>query len=210
MAQDHNSIYSIVERLRVLEEGLTPTNVKHGLNRQQRSVNQLSATFKPRSVSVLTAKSDPKHPMAGKFVGDDVENTDPPLEETITSEDVLDRVKLSLADYLENLSDKIKQDTDLKDKKPEDTDLKKKQIKDRDLVPKPAEESADSTMVKTVTNECGTWNIQQESASSFAIHHGNRRLPSRFKSLDEAEMALNLFNLRRNRQHQNKDYIDEA
>jgi hypothetical protein len=47
MSRDHNDIYSIVERLRVLEEGL---------DKNQRSVNQLSATFKPKTVAVLTAK----------------------------------------------------------------------------------------------------------------------------------------------------------
>ena len=36
MAHDHNDIYTIVERLRMLEEGL---------DKNQRSVNQLSATF---------------------------------------------------------------------------------------------------------------------------------------------------------------------
>ena len=60
MAQDHNDIYSIVERLRILEEGL---------NTNQKSVNQLGATFKPKTVSVLTAKKDPKNPLGGKMVG---------------------------------------------------------------------------------------------------------------------------------------------
>ena len=46
MAQDHNNIYTIVERLRTLEEGL---------DKNQRSANQLSATFRPKTVAVLTA-----------------------------------------------------------------------------------------------------------------------------------------------------------
>ena len=69
MGVDHNDINSIVERLRILEEGLTPTSVKHGLNKQQKSVDQLGATFKPKTVAVLTAKTDPKNPMSGKLVG---------------------------------------------------------------------------------------------------------------------------------------------
>jgi ABC-type sulfate/molybdate transport systems ATPase subunit len=60
MTHDHKDIYSIVERLRILEEGL---------NANQKSVNQLSATFKPKTVAVLTAKTDPKNPMGGKLVG---------------------------------------------------------------------------------------------------------------------------------------------
>lgn len=87
MAQDHNDIYSIVERLRILEEGL---------DKNQKSVNQLSATFKPKTVAVLTAKKDPKNPMAGKLVGgnESVESDEEPLDEAITSEDVLDSLSL--------------------------------------------------------------------------------------------------------------------
>ena len=70
MAQDHNDIYSIVERLRILEEGL---------DKNQKSVNQLSATFKPKTVAVLTAKKDPKNPMAGKLVGGCEESEENPL-----------------------------------------------------------------------------------------------------------------------------------
>ena len=130
MAQDHNDIYSIVERLRILEEGLTPVNVKHGLNAQQKSVDQLSATFKPKTVAVLTAKQDPKNPLAGKLVGGCEESEE--LEEAVATEDVLEKVKKSLADYLSNVADEIKSDTDLKDKKKEDSDLKKKDKKDRE------------------------------------------------------------------------------
>ena len=73
MAQDYNDIYSIVERLRILEEGL---------DKNQRSVNQLSATFKPKTVAVLTSPKDPKNPLAGKLVGgaeESVENDQEPL-----------------------------------------------------------------------------------------------------------------------------------
>ena len=103
MAQDHNDIYSIVERLRVLEEGL---------DKNQKSVNQLSATFKPKTVAVLTAKTDPKNPMGGKMVGGCEESEE--LDETAVAEDVLDKVKKSFADYLSNIADEIKTDTDLK------------------------------------------------------------------------------------------------
>jgi hypothetical protein len=111
MAQDHNDIYSIVERLRVLEEGL---------DKNQKSVNQLGATFKPKTVAVLTAKKNPKNPLGGKLVGG--------CEESVANEDVLEKVKKSLADYLSNVADEIKSDTDLKDKKKEDSDLKDKSI----------------------------------------------------------------------------------
>jgi hypothetical protein len=228
MAHDHNDIYTIVERLRILEEGLS-TN--------QRSVNQLGATFKPKTVSVLTAKTDPKNPMAGKLVGgceESEESDDEPLDEAITSEDVLDKVKASFADYLKNVVDEIKQDSDLKDKKKEDTDIKEKTTVDRALQQKiketegeldsalsgivPAQQPAgeegvsmkESTAVKTITNECGLWEVHGNEKTGFEIRHGNRKLPTRFKNLDEAEMALEMFNARRRKMNDSADYIDEA
>ena len=144
MSQDHNDIYSIVERLRMLEEGL---------NTNQRSVNQLSATFRPKTVAVLTAKTDPKNPLAGKLVGgceeseeldDDnaINNAIDPerdrntiASESRVEEDVLDKVKSSFSDYLKSIEDKYR-DSHLKDKKHEDTDLRAKDKTDRDLRPK--------------------------------------------------------------------------
>ena len=295
MAQDHNDIYSIVERLRILEEGLTPTTVKHGLNAQQKSVNQLSATFKPKTVAVLTAKQDPKNPLGGKLVGDSVENDKESVEE-----DVLEKVKKSLADYLSNVADEIKSDTDLKDKKKEDSDLKKKDKKDRDLVAKDLDEDhrklavgdricvighndhqgefgnitefspsgkfvvvdlgygkdismhlsdvefhndqedvedrededddlpsdraydrgespydapepqVESQPVKTVTNECGLWEVHGDEPLGFEIRHGNRAMRSRFKTIDEAVMALEMFAARKKIQDESQDYIEEA
>jgi hypothetical protein len=308
VAQDHNDIYSIVERLRILEEGLTPVNVKHGLNAQQKSVDQLSATFKPKTVAVLTAKKDPKNPMAGKLVGGCEESEE--LEEAVATEDVLEKVKKSLADYLSNVADEIKSDTDLKDKKKEDSDLKKKDKKDRDLVTKELDEDhqklevgdpitvtapneyegktgeivefspsgkfvvvklyngdeasmhvsdieyneyadeqdvddawnddepmeipvnedpiegddtgdiapepvqnpvmPESVAVKTVTNECGLWEIHGNEPSGFEIRHGNNAMRSRFKSIDEAVMALEMFAARKKATDESQDYIEEA
>lgn len=230
MARDHNDIYSIVERLRIIEEGLS-TN--------QKSVNQLGATFRPKTVAVLTAKTDPKNPMAGKLVGgnESVEDDEEPLEEAITSEDVLDKVKSSFADYLKNVTDEIRQDSDLKDKKHEDTDIKEKSTVDRTLIAKqqkikeadselgaalsgeiPAQQPAgepgvsmkESAAVKTITNECGLWEVHGNETTGFEIRHGNRRLPTRFKNLDEAEMALEMFTARRRKINDSADYINEA
>jgi hypothetical protein len=230
VTQDHNDIYTIVERLRVIEEGL---------NTNQKNVNQLSATFRPKTVAVLTARTDPKNPMAGKLVGgnESIDDDEEPLEEAVTSEDVLDRVKSSFADYLKTVSDEIRQDSDLKDKKHEDSDIKEKSTVDRALVAKqqkikeadseigaalsgeiPAQQPAgepgvsmkESAAVKTVTNECGLWEVHGNETSGFEIRHGNRRLPTRFKNLDEAEMALEMFAARRRRMNDSADYIDEA
>ena len=46
--------------------------------------------------------------------------------------------------------------------------------------------------------------------SGFEIRHGNRKLPTRFKTLDEAEMALEMFNARQRKRDEAADYIDEA
>ena len=208
MAQDHNDIYSIVERLRVLEEGL---------DKNQRSVNQLSATFRPKTVAVLTAKTDPKNPMAGKLVGgcEESEEMDEdvgmdwdgvsPSTKEFASEDVLERVKRSFTDFVKSVEEEIN-DSDIKEKKSDDSDLKAKDKQDRDLIAK----STDSGKpVSTVTNECGTWTIH-ETAGNFEIRHGNSRLPSRFKNINEAELALEMFNLRRRGRDEAQDYIDEA
>ena len=222
MTRDHNDIYSIVERLRLLEEGLT---------NNQKSVNQLGATFKPKTVSVLTSPKDPKNPMAGKLVGGCEESKELGEEASV---DVLEKVKQSFADYLKNVADEIKQDTDLKDKKRDDSDIKQKDKRDRDLVAKVAEDDSElgsalsgeipaeqpagepgvnvkeSAPVKTVTNECGLWEMHGDEQTGFEIRHGNRQLPTRFKNLEEAELALEMFNARRRRRDDAADYIDEA
>ena len=234
MTQDHNDIYTIVERLRMLEEGL---------NANQRSVNQLSATFRPKTVAVLTAKTDPKNPMAGKMVGGCEESEE--LEEAVANEDVLEKVKNSFVDYLKSIEDKYR-DSHLKDKKHEDTDIKEKTKQDSDLVAKenreidppefdseveedselgsalsgeiPAAQPAgepgvsmkEAAPVKTVANEQGLWEMHGDEHSGFEIRHGNRKLPTRFRNLEEAELALEMFNSRRKKRNEAQDYIDEA
>lgn len=283
MTQDHNDIYTIVERLRILEEGLS-TN--------QKSVNQLSATFKPKTVAVLTAKKDPKNPLGGKLVGDSVENDDAMLEAEM-AEDVLDKVKRSFTDFIKSVEDTIS-DSDIKEKKKGDSDLKAKDKKDRDLIAKedtvalsaddadeepwhgikdpellkdliadaqvmdydefydeysryfddpeefwseyhqhevdeselgsamsgivPAEQPAgepgvsmkESAPIKTITNECGLWEMHGDEHNGFEIRRAGRCLPTRFKDLHEAEMAIEMFNARQRKQDETQDYIDEA
>ena len=229
MTRDHNDIYSIVERLRVLEEGL---------DKNQRSVNQLSATFKPKTVAVLTAKTDPKNPMAGKLVGgsESAENDKEPVEEAVATEDVLDRVKRSFTDFIKSVEDDIK-DPDIKDKKREDTDLKKKDKKDRDLIVKvmpvaedPTEQEpvtsiapiaepqapvvnptyAESAAVKTVTMEDGNmFEIHGNERDGFEIRREGRCMRSRFENLDHAVMALEMFQARRRKADESQDYLDE-
>ena len=228
MAQDHNDIYSIVERLAILEGRITPANVKHGLNTQQKSVPQMPALFKPKTQKILGGNPNAKNPMSGYAVGgceEEVESDKEMAEDAsmtwdgvspdtkeFTSEDVLEKVKKSFTDFVKEI-EKI-QDSDLKDKKNDDNDLRAKDKTDRDLSPKQVAEHdtnlPEAAPVKTITNECGLWEVHGDEHSGFEIRHGNRQLPTRFRNLDEAEMALEMFNIRRRRRDDAADYIDEA
>ena len=230
MTRDHNDIYSIVERLRILEEGL---------DKNQRSVNQLSATFKPKTVAVLTAKTDPKNPMAGKLVGgaeESTENSREPVEEDMATEDVLEKVKSSFKDFIKSVEEEI-EDSDIKEKKKQDTDLKKKERKDRDLIVKvkpvaedPTEQEPTTTVapiktpqapvvnptlpesmaVKTMTMEDGNvFEIHGNEGMGFEIRRQGRSMPSKFKSIDEAVMAVEMFKARCRAKDESQDYLDE-
>lgn len=295
MAQDHNDIYSIVERLAILEGRITPTSVKHGLNSQQRSVPQMPALFKAKTQKILGGDPNAKNPMSGYAVGG--------CEEDINNEDVLNKVQKSLHDYLKNVSDEKKPDADLKDKKRDDRGLRKKEINDRDLIAKESKEldedhrqlevgdricvtgpnhyegefgevvefapsgkfvivrmdngdeasmhisdvefhddqedeedweddqkdlpsdhaydrgespydkpepQVESAPVKTVTNECGLWEVHGNEPSGFEIRHGNRAIRSKFKTIEECEIALEMFAAHKKATNEAQDYIDEA
>jgi hypothetical protein len=191
MAQDYNDIYSIVDRLRVLEEGL---------DKNQRSVNQLGATFKPKTVAVLTAKQDPKNPMVGKMVGGCEESIDNEV-----AEDILDKVKKSFNDFIKTVADEI-EDSDIKEKSTDDGDIKEKTQDNRDLVAK------ESVPVKTFEMAPGrVCEIHGNDVDGFEIHHAGRALPTKFKQLDHAETALQVFRNRRARPTAapDQDYVEE-
>jgi hypothetical protein len=221
---DYNNIYSIVERLRLLEEGL---------DKNQKSVNQLGATFKPKTVAVLTAKTDPKNPLAGKLVGgsESIENDRDPVEEAVATEDVVEKVKNSFKDFIKTVEKQIT-DTDIKEKKQEDTDLKNKQRNDRDLivkdkpvaedptqqdptrmsVPAPTQNPtyAESAPVKTITMEDGVMcEIHGNERDGFEIRRGVRTLPTRFRNMAQAEMAMEMYRARMKKQDESQDYMEE-
>ena len=119
-------IYKIIERLALIEGRVTPVSVKHGLNAQQKSVPQLPALFKPRSISpVLTAKTDPKNPMKGYMVGDSAQPARNPLEEAMqeVEEDMVSKVKANFADYLEKLEKQNHLDSHLVSKAKRDLEI---------------------------------------------------------------------------------------
>jgi hypothetical protein len=222
-------IRSILDRLATVEEGkLTPVNVKHGLNKQQKSVDQLPALFKPRDISpTLTKKPYQKHPMDGKLVGDSVEPTKSPLEEAMqeVEEDMLSKVKRTFVDYLERLEDNNKIDSHLvrkakdeldiaNDPDPENEEIEEDPTQqDLDIVPAQApvqEPVMAESPVKTYPMEDGSMlECYGDEERGFEIRHGERRLPTRFRNVNDADMAVKIFQKRNNKPQGNQDYLEE-
>ena len=156
-------------------------------------------------------------------------------EEQANEEKLLDRVKKSFIDYLDSVEDAIgnKKDRDI-GSKAADKDLGKK-AQDKDIVPSSVELEEDPTQepapadtpaaqiqeptyaaqpaapVKTIALEDGrVCEIHGDEHTGFEIRHGNRKLPTRFKNLDHANMALEMWQARCQKQDESADYIDEA
>jgi len=255
-----SDIRSILDRLAAVEESkLTPVNVKHGLNKQQKSVDQLPALFKPKDISpTLTKKPYQKHPMDGMLVGDSVEPKKNALEEAMqeVEEDMLSKVKRTFVDYLERLEDKNKIDAHLvrkakdeldiaNDPDPENEEIEEDPTQqDFDIVPAQAPEQqptlpegwdseegdpADSELahdvedtvaskmvapeapVKTYPMEDGSMlECWGDDKKGFEIRHGGRSLPSRFRNVNDADIAVKLFQKRQQKAQQpDQDYLEE-
>ena len=229
----NHDIANILNRLRVIESDVTPVTVKKGLNKQQKSVPQLPALFKPETVSpVLGGKQ--KKPFGNYMVGDSKEPARNALAERMASidEDMLSRVKNDLAQYLDYLENKKDDDVEEKKKRLERQAAEK--IQDRNPAKPGDQQEYEETQepmlsgtammspvsvgecnepVKIIALEDGTclecWGDQSRG---FEIRHGGRVLPSRFGTLDEAEMAVEMFRAHRRGppQHPNQDYLEEA
>ena len=231
-----DEIYTIMQRLALIEGSLTPVDVKKGLNTQQKSVPQMPALYKmPDQGPVLGGDPDKKAPGSGYMVGSDesVEQEEEMLEEEVTSEDQLAKVKKSFAEYLDSIADE-KKDTDLKDKVKGDSDIKEKNTKDSSIIAKqitgvaenPTEEDpvvqmptaptqepvyTESAPVKTIALEDGrACEIHGDERRGFEIRHNGRAMKSRFKNLDQAQMALEMYVARNRQQDETADYIEEA
>jgi len=183
----------------------------------------------------LGGDPDKKAPGSGYMVGSDesVEQEEEILDEAITSEDQLDKVKKSFAEYLDSIADE-KKDTDLKDKVKGDSDIKEKNTKDASIISKqitavaenPTEEDpvvqmptaptqepvyTESAPVKTIALEDGrACEIHGDERRGFEIRHNGRAMKSRFKNLDQAQMALEMYVARHQQQDESADYIEEA
>ena len=239
-----SDIKSILERMAVLEGKVTPVNVKHGLNSQQKSVHQLPALFKPKSASpVLKSKKDPEHPMHGELVGDSVEPKQNALEEAIADieEDMVSKVKRSLTHYLDQLGKKTSDDGNREITTKYLDKLEKKHHIDRDLLDKavdavekkqaeeditedptqqeigtdaPAVPMQDPQLpesaVKTYAMEDGSAvECYGDEQRGFELRRGHKSLPTRFRNISDADVAVKLFQKRKQPQDISQDYIEE-
>ena len=225
-----NDIKSILERMALVEAKISPAMPKiSGLNSQQKSVGQLPALFKPKSASpVLGSRTDPKNPFRGKLVGDSVEPRVTSLAETIQEieEDMLGKVNRDFVDYLESLEDRNKIDKDLVDKAKKELGMVSKadeavedtdSFQDTELAHDIDQTAASQAVaaeqpVKTVAMEDGAvLEIYGDQTRGFELRRGNRKLPTRFRNMDDADIAVKLFQKRKANQEQDldQDYIEE-
>jgi hypothetical protein len=154
-------------------------------------------------------------------------------------EDMVSRVKGQFADYLEKLEKENHLDSHLVNKAKHDLDIGDggevdEATWDADVAPigDPADTevahgvedhiaasvaapaapmaAVSESPVKTYTLEDGTclecWG---DDESGYEVRHGERSLPTRFPRIDHADMAVRLFQKRRQRQDQSQDYIEE-
>jgi hypothetical protein len=222
-----SDIRSILSRLTALESRITPAAPKiRGLNPQQKSADQLPALFQPGSIKALGSNTDPKHPMRGKAVGANESR----LAETMQSveEDMISRVKRDFVDYLERLEDQVRTDPDLRDKAKREIRQELEAAAEEAMDPvtaagppaatppmtAPTPVSAPPVMerpIKTCTMEDGAvFEIYGDEGRGFEVRNRGRVLPTRFDRLDDADIAVRLFQKRRAARNTNPDYIDEV
>ena len=116
------------------------------------------------------------------------------VDEDITQEDIITKLKAKLGDYLSDLGQQIKKDPALQDKLSAET---------------PGDQVGPA--VKTVTTDDGhEISIHGNEDDGFRISIKNKHTPSKFDSLDEAVMACEMYCAHRRRQALNADYVDEA
>ena len=112
-------------------------------------------------------------------------------QKSAATEDVLSTMKKKLGDYLQDVATAIKKDPDLVDKVDQAVD----QL---------------GAPVKTIRTDDGhEIKIHGNEDDGFRISIRNRNLPSKFRSLDEAEIASEMYCARRRQQAMEADYIDE-
>jgi hypothetical protein len=116
------------------------------------------------------------------------------LDEAVTKEDIITKLKAKLGDYLSDIGQEIRKDPALIDK------LSAKAPGDQMGPP-----------VKTVTTDDGhEISIHGNEDDGFRISIKNKQSPSQFNNLDEAVMACEMYCAHRRTQALNADYVEEA
>ena len=225
-----DDISKILDRLRMIESDLTPVSVKKGLNKQQKSVPQLPALFKPENISPVLTNQSQKKPLGKNMVGDSRESVALARHMSEIDEDMLSRVRRDLGQYLDYLE--AKKDDELEDKKKRLTQQAAEKVQDRNPAKPGDQQEYDETeepmmsgtammspvsvgecnYVKTIALEDGAeFECWEHPESGIEIRHAGRVLPSRFRSMADADMAVNMFGAHRRGQPQDpsSDYLEE-
>jgi hypothetical protein len=231
-------IYRIIERLALIEGKTTPVSVRHGLNKQQQGVPQLPALFKPNNISTtLTKKPYQAHPLDGYMVGENsLAEAMQEVEEDMISRvkgqfaDYLE--KLEKENHLDGrLVRKAKAELNIDDDPQTEEEVEENATWDQDVQPigDPGDtevahglENDIATAVSQPTAPLGesparTYTLEDgtcleaygDDESGYEVRHGERRLPTRFPNIDHADMAVKLFQKRRQKQDLSQDYIEE-
>ena len=214
-----SDIAQLLRRLTLIESDITPVSVRKGLNPQQKSADQLPALFQPKGIKVLGSRTDPEHPMHGKMVGDDVQMdvAQTPLESAMqdVEEDMLERVRRDLNSYLDALKSADQPRRDLVQKAKQGIGIDEDPTESEPPAAATPEPMIDPVMpesaVTTIALEDGrTCEVYGDTDRGYEIGHGGRRLSSRFATLEQATMAVEMFKRRHPGRPQNSDYLDEA
>ena len=116
------------------------------------------------------------------------------LDEAVTKEDIITKLKAKLGDYLSDIGQQIKNDPTLQDK------LTAKAPGDQMGPP-----------VKTITTDDGHQiQIHGNEDDGFRISIKNKPAATKFNNLDEAVMACEMYCAHRRKQALNADYVEEA
>lgn len=230
-------IYDIIRRLSLVEGKTTPVTVKHGLNKQQQGVPQLPALLKPKNISpTLSKKPYQAHPLDGYMVG---ENSLAEAMQEV-EEDMVSKVKQRFTDYLEQLEQENELDHKLVKKVKKELDIindpademEEQATWDADVAPPDGEKGTETSNAigdqvanivdqptaplgespaKVYEMDDGTFlECWGDDDSGYELRNGERSLPTRFPRIDHADMAVKLFQKRRqSAQQSNQDYIEE-
>ena len=228
----NHDIAKILDRLRMIESDLTPVSVRHGLNKQQKSVPQLPALFKPENISPVLGSNTQKKPLGKNMVGDSMTASALARHMSEIDEDMLSRVKQDLGQYLDYLE--AKKDDEIDNKKKRLVRQAAQQVQDRNpakagnqdeyseteepmlsgtAMMSPVSVGESNDPVKIIQLDDGSClECYGNDDRGFEIRLGGRVLPSRFRTLDEAEMAVEMFRAHRRGlpQDPSEDYLEEA